>query len=117
MSTNFYYRKANEKEADDKNHIGLSAADIFLFRVNTRKKLVTSKAWKNFLAEEGRVIVDEYNRVWTAAEFFDLLDKLKNPTRPEYRNSEELTPETRITSKIRRYRDQDGHVFCNYEFS
>jgi hypothetical protein len=117
MSTNFYYRDATATATNEKNHIGLSAAGIFLFRVDTCKGLITSEAWKQFLAEPGRVVVDEYDRVRPTAEFFALLDSSKNTDRAEYRNSPELTAETRITSQLRRYRDGFGHVFCNYVFS
>jgi hypothetical protein len=118
LSTNFYYRKATDTETDEENcHIGLSAAGIFMFRVYTRKGLITSEAWKKFLAEDGRVIIDDYNRIWTPGEFSGLLDSSKNTDRAEYRNSPELTPETRITSQLRRYRDGFGHLFCNYVFS
>lgn len=117
MSTNFYYRKATDTETDEDNHIGLSAAGIFLFRVYTRKGLITSEAWKKFLAEPGRVVVDEYGRVRDTAEFFALLDDSKSTDRAEYRNSPMLTPDMRITSSVRRYQDGYGHLFCNYVFS
>jgi hypothetical protein len=116
MSTYFYYRKATAKKVDEERDlIGLRANGIFLFRTYPRRGLTTSAEWKKFLAN-GRVIVDERDRVYTPEEFSLLLDQLKDTERVEYKNSPELPPGTRLTKDIRRYRDQDGHVLCNYVF-
>lgn len=118
MSTNFYYRDANEKEYADVNHIGLSTSRLFIFQAFPKKGLTTFAAWKKFLLVAGRVIVDEANCPWTFDQFIALAESSKNgATCAEYRNSPVLAACVKITSQVRRYRDEEGHMFSNYVFS
>lgn len=118
MSTNFYYRDAKDTDYSDVNHIGLSAAQLFIFQAAPKKGLTTFAAWKKYLQVAGRVIVDEYNHVRTFDEFVALVENSKNGANSaEYRNSPVLAASVKITSQVRRYRDEEGHMFSNYVFS
>lgn len=118
MSTNFYFRSENEPEYADVNHIGLSTSQLFIFHALPKKGLTTFAAWKKHLQVAGRVIVDEYNHVRAFDDFVKLVESSKNgATCAEYRNSPVLAASVKITSQVRRYRDEEGHMFSNYVFS
>ena len=118
MSTNFYQRPLGAKTFDEeKNHIGLSTADLFLFEAHVRRKLTTYKQWIAQLMKAGFEIVDEYNRTYTVAEFEEFVKIRKNAEEiAAYRNSP-VVPAGNSLKDVRRYRDEDGHLFCNYQFS
>lgn len=117
MSTNFYFLEAGDESYQDANHIGLSAAGLFVFHAFPEKGLTTFEAWQKFLQAAGRTIVDEYNRPRTAAEFTHLVQITKNGAASAgYLNSPQLPATEKITLEIRRYRDENGHMFANYNF-
>lgn len=118
MSTNFYFRDVKAETYDDVHHIGLSSARLFVFQAFPRKGLTTLEAWKKYLQVPGRVIVDEYIRIHSVEDFTRLVESSKNAaTCREYSNSPQLPATEKITSQIRRYRDEHGHMFGNYNFS
>ncbi len=117
MSTNFYFRPADQAQYRDEDHIGLSAAGMFTFRVFLDAGLTSFAAWQEKLQQPGLVIVDEYNHPVSFARFKALVDSCLDAPSGQYRNAPQLAAGQPIGPTVQRYRDADGHLFGNYVFS
>ena len=117
MSTNFYFRPADQAQYRDADHIGLYAAGMFMFRVFLANGLTSFAAWQEKLRQPGLVIVDEYNDPVSFAGFKTLAESCLNAPSTQYRNAPHLQVDLVILPKLHRYRDAAGHLFGNYVFS
>lgn len=117
MSTNFYFRDETAAEYAEDDHIGMATQNLFMFQAIVPKGLTSFKSWMAFLAEPGRVIVDECNHVWTSAEFARRAALGAHARHAAtYSNSPVLADDTQLTAAIHRYRDAQGYLFANYVF-
>jgi hypothetical protein len=120
MSTNFYVTNP-DKPTDESLHVGLQAAEMFRFRAHPGKSLVTFDAWSAHLRQNAKDFRDEYGNPADVERFLAMRvlerDDLKaNQGKREYHNAPQLVAgQPHISGK--RYRDAQGFLFHDFEFS
>lgn len=134
MGTNYYVNDAPRFKSFKKNriHIGKNSSGWeFGFKAWSKnddpfpKEIRSWKQWKEHIETIGFVF-DEYDNVWSAEQFFDIVEKSRIPYRHSFTNDiitptnhydyckihhpSEITPE-------HGWKDEDGWSFTTREFS
>lgn len=124
MGTNYYVAKDKCeccKRYDTVYHIGKSSYGwAFSFRGYKEGKLITWKAWKEFLKEQ--LIVDEYGDFIEYEKFVTMIETVKSPGFTREDGHVNLLHNAQ--GKIERYYNEQydwdddiGYSFCSREFS
>lgn len=117
MSTNFYLQtEAQALEDQDGMHLGLSSAGVFMFRAYPRKKLVSLAALEQFLRQAEGTIINEVKETYTVDEFLQFVAVRRNPEMAQFKNSQTVTDHKGVRDGMR-FKDAEGYLFFNYEFS
>lgn len=117
MSTNYYFRTQATKDGEEPLHIGLSAGGYFMFHAHTAKMLISKSSWMAYLTGYRGEIVDEYDKVVSLDHFKRIVALTpEDSIRAVFVNSPVVLPGKPIAPSLR-YRDGDGYLFCNAEFS
>lgn len=117
MSTNYYLKpKKATPTAEEGVHLGLSAAGIFMFRAYPRRGVISLKALEAYLRKDGGAIVNEYGESSTLEEFMAFVADRRKPEMAQFRNSPTVDNRAGIRDGMR-FKDPDGYLFFNYEFS
>lgn len=120
MSTNYYIATPG-KPPEDGLHVGLLAGGLFRLRAHPGQGLVSFDAWHEHLKQNAAQLVDEYGHPILLEPFLSCVvrkrdEAMKAPRRGEYHNAPLLADgQTHIPGK--RYRDAQGFLFNDYEFS
>ena len=125
MGTN-YYTAINHCESCDRFdrdfHIGKSSYGwSFSFRGYRPERLVSWRAWKEFLKD--RIIVNEYGERIDYAWFVNYIENEKSPNYYRNDNQKNLQHNEEGRKPDRWYNadfdwdDSDGYAFCSREFS
>jgi hypothetical protein len=117
MSTNYYLKpKKATPNTEDGMHLGLSAAGIFMFRAYPRRGVISLKALQDYLRKDGGAIVNEYGEPSTLDEFMAFVADRRKPDMAQFRNSPIVDSSAGIRDGMR-FKDPEGYLFFNYEFS
>lgn len=117
MSTNYYLQnEAQAAAGEDGMHLGLSAAGIFMFEAHVRKGIISLKSLEEFLRKSKAKIVNEVKETFTVDEFMAFVADRRRPEMAQFRNSDTVTDRKGIREGMR-YKDAEGYLFFNYEFS
>lgn len=117
MSTNYYLRTEQQTAAgEDGMHLGLSATGIFMFEAHPRRGIVSLAALEQHLRGAAGQIVSEYGESMTIEEFLHFVAVRRKPDAPQFKNSPVVTDRKGVREGMR-FRDAEGYLFHNYEFS
>lgn len=114
MSTNYYLRQKGE--SGDGLHIGLWAADSFTFHAYPEEGLTSAAAWKERLRTDAGEIFNEYDTPVSRERLFALASDGRRPQSAQFLNSPMVTEPSQILPDMR-YKDAEGYLFGNYNFS
>lgn len=117
MSTNYYWKRKDEAQAQDEHHIALRTGHALTFQAHPKLGLIDFESFMRFLREGNFDIIDEYNRVLGLDEFERFADAFaKTQDSVSYANSVTL-PKGQVPAHMQRYLDEQGHLFWNMAFS
>lgn len=126
MGTNYYVAK-NLCECcnryDEEYHIGKSSFGwAFSFQGYREERLVSWKAWKEFL--KNKTIKDEYGDTMSYEDFVEMVEGYKSPNYVHENGRKNLQHNEQGKSDKRPWfnpeydwDDDDGYAFCSREFS
>jgi len=117
MSTNYYLQTEAEAKAEqDGMHLGLSAAGIFMFRAYPKKNIISAQSLEQFLRQAPGTITNEVGETVTVDEFMQFVSIRRRPEMSQFKNSETVLERKAIREGMR-FKDAEGYLFYNYEFS
>lgn len=117
MSTNYYLQTEAQAKADqDGRHLGLSAAGIFMFRAYPKQNIISVKSLEAFLRQAEGTITNEVGETLTVDEFLEFVSIRRRPEMSQFKNSETVVERKAIREGMR-FKDAEGYLFYNYEFS
>jgi len=120
MSTNYYLKTPNVS-SNDYPHVGLFAGCMFRFQAHPEQRLFSFADWAARLRQPDAVLLDEYDKVVNVEDFLAMAvrwrDEVRKDTRRrEYHNAPQVEPGVTHLPGTR-YRDAEGHLFFDFNFS